>query len=899
LKVLVGMRRSFMEKSIFKYILKYSAAQQIYLLGVILAFYPFLFISLDLPKIIINRAIKPNSDGDIFEAPIFGYEIEFDVTQLTFLLILSFAYLALVFITGGFKYYISVYKGRMGERLLRRLRYQLYTRILRFPIPHFKKVSQGELIPMITAEVEPLGGFIGIAFADPLFFGGQLVLILGYIFLQDWKLGLAAAALIPVQGFIIPKLQKKVNALGKQRVQNVRRLSDHLGESVSGIGEIHAHDTSNLELSRFANRLGGIYLIRYEIYRRKFFVKFLNNFIDKLTPFFFFSIGGYLVIEGHLTVGALVAVLNAYKDLASPWKELLAWYQQKEDVRIKYEQVVEQFEPQGMLEENLQHDEPTASSPITGELTVNNVSLADDDGVRSIEAVSFDTPSDAHVAIVGSSGSGKDDLAQVLARLLAPTSGRILFGGQDIANMPEAVTGRDIAYVGSNAYLQAFSVGDNLVYGLKHRPLVEHEYEGPDATAASLAKAESAETGNSPHDYNADWVDYAAAAVSDREALMDRVNELLGMVELSEDVYQMGLRGTINPKERGDIADRIMSARHALRDRLSEPEIAPLIEPFDQTRFNTNASVAENILFGLPVDDSFDLEKLAEHPYIQQVLDKVGLTEDFLAMGQNVAQTMVELFADLPPGHEFFDQFSFIDSEDLPDYQTLLGRAARGADSLTEEDRLRLISLPFKLSPARHRLDLIDERMMERILEARAAFAADLPEALREKVAFFDVDAYNPTASLQDNILFGKLAYGQAQSAAKVGEVIADVINSLDLRDTVISVGLDFPAGIGGARLSQAQRQKLAIARAVIKEPKLLILNEAAVSLDQSAQTTILENILTHRQGRGVVWVLNRIADAQKFDEIIVMKDGRLAENGTFDDLASKDGEFKSLQDAG
>ncbi|MBT5808831.1 MAG: ATP-binding cassette domain-containing protein, partial [Rhodospirillaceae bacterium] len=791
-----------MEKSIFKYILRYSAPQQIYLLCVILAFYPFLFVSLDLPKIIVNRAIKPNAGGDIFEAPIFGYEIEFDVSQLTFLLILSFTYLALVFITGGFKYYISVFKGRMGERLLRRLRYQLYSRILRFPIPHFKKVSQGELIPMITAEVEPLGGFIGIAFADPLFFGGQLALIIGYIMLQDWKLGLAAAALIPVQGFIIPKLQKKVNALGKQRVQNVRRLSDHLGESVSGIGEIHAHDTSNLELARFANRLGGIYLIRYEIYRRKFFVKFLNNFIDKLTPFFFFSIGGFLVIEGELTVGALVAVLNAYKDLASPWKELLAWYQQKEDVRIKYEQVVEQFEPQGMLEEHLQHDEPTASTPITGELTVNNVSLSDEDGVRSLEAVSFTASCDGHLAIVGASGSGKDDLAQVLARLLTPTSGRVMFGGQDIANMPEAVTGRDIAYVGSSAYLQAFSVGDNLVYGLKHRPMIAHEYDGEDARLADLEKEEADVTGNSPHDYNANWIDYAAAGVSGREDMMDWVNELLSMVDLSEDVYQMGLRGTIDPGRRSDIADRIMAARRLLRDRLSEPEIAPLIEPFDQSRFNTNATVAENILFGLPVDETFDIEKLAEHPYIRQVLDTVGLSDDFLTMGQNVAQTMVELFADLPPGHEFFEQFSFIDSEDLPDYQTLLGRAARGADGLTEEDRLRLVSLPFMLSPARHRLDLIDERMMERILEAREVFARDLPDTLRDKVALFDVEAYNPSASLQDNILFGKLAYGQAQSAAKVGAVIADVIDSLELRQTVITVGLDFPAGIGGARLS-------------------------------------------------------------------------------------------------
>ena len=183
-----------MEQSIFKYILRYSKSQQIFLLFVIFAFYPFLFVTLDLPKIIVNRAIKPGGDSGPFDVPIFGFEIPLDVSQVTYLLILSFAYLALVFITGGFKYYISVFKGRLGERLLRRLRYQLYGRILRFPTPHFKKTSQGELIPMITAEVEPLGGFIGIAFADPMFFGGQLVLIISYIMLQDWVLGLAAVA---------------------------------------------------------------------------------------------------------------------------------------------------------------------------------------------------------------------------------------------------------------------------------------------------------------------------------------------------------------------------------------------------------------------------------------------------------------------------------------------------------------------------------------------------------------------------------------------------------------------------------------------------------------------------------------------------------------------------------
>ena len=888
-----------MEKSIFKFILRYSASQQLFLLGVILAFYPFLFVTLDLPKIIVNRAIKSGGSEGPFDIPIFGFEIAVDVDQVTYLLILSFAYLGLVFITGGFKYYISVFKGRLGERLLRRLRYQLYTRLLRFPTLHFKKISQGELIPMITAEVEPLGGFIGIAFADPMFFGGQLILILGYILLQDWKLGLAAAALIPVQGYVIPKLQKKVNALGKQRVQNVRRLADHLGETVTGINEIHANDAAHLESSRFTERLSSIYDIRYDIYKRKFFIKFLNNFIDKLTPFFFFSIGGYLVINGDLTVGALVAVLTAYKDLASPWKELLMWYQQKEDVRIKYEQVAEQFAPAGMLDEELQYAEPDGPSQIKGDLIVSNVGLADEDGVRSLEGISFDAPVVSHIAIVGDGGSGKTDMGLVLARLVQNTSGTITIGGVDLAQLPESTTGRRAAYVGSNASLQAFSVGDNILYGLKHRPVRPAEHAETEDSAYKAKMAEAKITGNSANDYLADWVDFGEAGVDDRSGLNLRLIEILKIADLDDDVYRFGLRGVIDPEEQQEVAARIMTARAALRERLSDPAVAQLIEPFDVDAYNSNASVAENILFGLPVGEGFDLERLAEHPFIREVLNKVGLSDDFLEMGKQVAQTMLELFADLPPGHEFFEQFSFIESDDLPEFQTILGRAARGPEGLTDADRLQLTSLPFKIISARHRLDLIDDQMMQRILEARRTFAESLPDDLRANIAFFDAESYNAAASLQDNILFGKLSYGQAQAENKVGALIGEVVDNLELRETVTLAGLDFQAGIGGARLSQGQRQKVAIARGLLRQPDLLILNEATASLDSTSQNWIMGHVLKFSQGKGVIWVLNRVSDAQQFSKIVVLKSGRILETGTYEELSEAGGEFQTLLEAG
>src|SRR5256884_861697 len=370
---------SDLEPSVYRFILKHSMKQQILLLLLTLSSFPFLYYSLDLPKTIVNRAIA----GKHFPEPFLGFEFD----QVPYLMVLCAIFLVLVFVNGGFKYFINTLKGQIGERMLRRFRYSLYQRLLCFPLSYFHKNSSAQISPMITVECEQLGGFIGDAFNLPLFQGGQLLTMILFMFMQDPILAAAAIALYPVQGYIIPKLQFKVNQLGKQRVRTVRIVADKVQESASGIIEIQANDTVKLNLTDFAHVLGRIYDIRFEIYKRKFFAKFLNNFIGQLTPFFFYSLGGYLVIKGDLSFGALVAILAAYKDLASPWKELLDFYQIKEDSRIKYEQIVEQFQPAGMIGARLQMAEPQTSAPLTGELSVVNLSFAEEDSSRVLDGI--------------------------------------------------------------------------------------------------------------------------------------------------------------------------------------------------------------------------------------------------------------------------------------------------------------------------------------------------------------------------------------------------------------------------------------------------------------------------------------------------------------------------------
>ena len=864
-----------MEKTLFKFIWRYSKRDQIILLILTAISFPFLYLSLDLPKTIINKAIG----GKDVPEEIFGMTVD----QIDYLLILSGAFLALVFVNGGFKFYVNVFRGQLGERMLRRLRYSLLARVLRFPLPQFKKVSQGEVIQMVNSEVEPLGGFVGDSIALPAFQGGTLLTILIFMFIQDWMLGLAAIALYPIQGYIIPKLQWHVNQLGKKRVRNVRVLAEKIGEAVSGIEEVHANDGARRILARFTERLGVIYDIRYEIFRRKFFIKFLNNFIAQLTPFFFYSIGGYLVIKGDLTFGALVAILAAYKDLSAPWKELLTYYQRLADSRIKYDQVIEKFDPQGIWPENYQMAEIEADFSLAGKVSAGNLSILDEESQPIVEKLSFDISKSEHIALTGPSSGGKDLATILMARLLAPDSGQIVVAGKQIADLPEAATGRYMGYIGPNAFVFNATLKENILLGAMHRPISTEVELNEDLKNAQLS-------GNSLDDLEAEWLDYTAIGVDSEEGLQKRLIELLQVVDLDGDVYSMGLRSTVDGFDDDQLLEQILTARKKFRERLDKSDISNFVESFDKEVFNSNASVAENLLFGTPKGDSFNSENIGTNAYVVEILERVGLKDEFIRIGRDVASTMVELFADLPSDHEYFSQYSFISSEDLPEFQTLLARSERlGLENMSTEDSNQFLSLPFKLIPARHRLDLITNDIQKRILEARKLFAEEIGDELRDEIEFFKAGYYNRSSSIQDNILFGKIALDKANAIEEVNHLVTEIIDQENLRPVIINAGLNSQAGLAGSRLSQGQRQKLSIARALLRRPDHLILNEATSSLDSGSQTIVMSNLLSEMKGRNITWALQRASLAENFDRVLVLSGGQVVEDGSFQDLVKKE----------
>jgi putative ABC transport system ATP-binding protein len=193
----------------------------------------------------------------------------------------------------------------------------------------------------------------------------------------------------------------------------------------------------------------------------------------------------------------------------------------------------------------------------------------------------------------------------------------------------------------------------------------------------------------------------------------------------------------------------------------------------------------------VPTSSALTGRRLAEHPGFRGALDRENLTDDLVAMGARIAETMTEIFRDLPPGHPLFEQFSFIGAEELDEFEAILQRRASGGRAFRREDATRLLALPLAYIEPRHRLGLIEDGFRDRIVAARPRVRLMLEEAGDPGVDFYDADAVSTAAPLRDNLLFGRVNHNAADAQPRVTEAITAVIDELGLRDDVERVGLD------------------------------------------------------------------------------------------------------------
>ncbi|MEO0745984.1 MAG: ABC transporter ATP-binding protein, partial [Pseudomonadota bacterium] len=733
-----------MDSSLFAFIWKHSKRDQLMLLALTVVTFPFLYATLELPKRIINDAIGATSDI----VPIFGV----DLTQVQFLLALCFGYLGAVLAHGLLKMRLNTMKGVTAERLLRRFRYTLINRMLRFPRNYFRSTSQGELVSMVTSEAEPMGGLMGDMVAQPVFQAGQMLIIVVFLFLQSVWFGLAGIALIPLQAYIIPILQRRINLLNKDRIKQVRAFSAEIGESAAGISDLRTNGGLRYRLAQFTDRLSHIFELRFKIYQQKFFMKFLNNFITQLTPFFFYSVGGYLAIRGDITVGALVAALAAYKDLSSPWKELLTYYNQTQDMALRWEIVTERFAPRDMIDEALFEGQPEDIPHLLGDIALDNVTVRNADNTPVLEGITLDIPAGSRVAIQVKNQTERTALAELLTREVLPTRGHITVAGHELATLHQAVVAARIGYAQSRPYLFDGTLGSNLMMPLMTSPKTVPWHKG----GRDRFGNEAARSGNSPDRVDVNWVDPALAGLGTEDEVRKWWFELVQAMGIDEFMFRRMLNSRIDIARYPDLAQAIVALRPEVEALLVENEVADLVYRFDPDGFNPTVPLGGNLLFASPRVD-ISQQGLASQAGFLSLLFEHGIAEQGIAISQTLIETLHQTFGTDGTSHPLFTALNI--DEEL--YEQLVDIAARrrekGDVALSDEEFALLLTVPFAFTAEQIGPAFPDSFKAE-IVKIRQTNGVAIRAQVEDMFVPITPENYLPRLTILENALYGRVS---------------------------------------------------------------------------------------------------------------------------------------------
>lgn len=831
-----NVKTPVVKRSLFSWILPGNIKLQVLMVFIITVTVFARVFPLEMQKRIVNEAIN--------------------LRKVDLLFLYCGLFLAAVLLASGLKYLINILQTLISERVLANMRKEVYHHILTLPLSFFRRTGPGLVVSSVVTELASSGDFAGMAIAVPITSVLTLLAFAGYLFWLNPWLAALCLSIYPVILFLVPMLQKGANRANIRRVDTTRALSNKITESISGIHEVHGNGAYRIENKKFDRLVERLLKIRivWNLYRLG--VKVMNNFFTNLSPFLVFILGGYLTIKGRLELGALVAFLSAQEKLYDPWKELIAFYQLYQDASVRYKKTMEYFD---VPPEHALTPEGRTPYELEGDLEVKDLSFVTEDGIRLIDRITFSLKPGEHLAVVGFSGSGKSTLAQCVGQLYKYTGGHVLIGQKEVSDLTKSDMAHNIGFIAQAPFIFDGTIEENLLY-----------------SCLSLSDGNEAEK-------------------ADTMPSRDDIIEVLQQTGVFADVLRFGLNTILVHDQYKDLALVVTRVRESFQRDFGEA-LGDYVEFFDEEKYLYHSCISENLIFGSPNRESFADRNLPHNKYFLEFLDEADLTRLLLSLGAELSKQTVDILGNLPPDKVFFEQ-SPIDPEELDGYKALVERLKeKRLHQLSDQEREKLLELALRFIPGKHKMVGLPGILKDVILEGRALFREKISTDDPEAISFFHTSDYIYSQTILNNILFGKTRTEKLEAQEKIDQSIIQLLIEEDLLETIVEIGMQFQVGSKGDRLSGGQRQKLAIARAFLKTPKILIMDEATSGLDNKSQVRIQNQLDTRWKGKStVIAIVHRLDIIKTYDKVAVLKAGRIIEMGAYDELIARKGVLYGL----
>ncbi len=378
-------------------------------------------------------------------------------------LIIPFSLLIVVifFFKGLFTYLQKVIMGKVGMRVVTDLRQELFDHLLTQNLAFFTSESSGNLLSRIINDVYIVQYAVTQAITGLVQHIFTIIGLIGVVFYLNWKLALIAVIVFPVAVYPLYYFSRKMRKYSRETQKSYSTMSEAILEGLKGITIVKAFNTEEYERERFKSENEKMYKIIMKNVEVQALSSPVMEFIGALGVAAIIALGGYLVINGSMTQGEFFSFIASLMMLYDPIRKmngLNALIQAGVAAGERIFQILDlppvDVDSEGAMELKEFRDR----------ITYEDVYFRYEDR-WIINGVNMEIKKGEMVAIVGSTGSGKTTLVNLLPRFYEVTKGRITIDGVDIRNFTLSSLRRHISIVTQQTILFNDTVKNNILYG--------------------------------------------------------------------------------------------------------------------------------------------------------------------------------------------------------------------------------------------------------------------------------------------------------------------------------------------------------------------------------------------------------------------------------------------------
>lgn len=407
-------------------------------------------------------------------------------------LLIAVAFIGLAAIEGAFSFLTGRLTARTAEGITKRLREQLFDHIQRLSFSFHNNAQTGDLIQRVTSDVSAIQRF----FAEQAIEIGRILLMFSVNFiallLLNVQLALVSVIIVPVLSLVSFFFFRRISRMYEQFQEQDARVSTVLQENLSGVRVVKAFARQGYEIDKFETENYNLFVRGRELLKQHAYYWPVTDIVANLQIIAGFTIGALMVIDQTLSIGTYLAYAGMIHMIIHPMRGLGRVIVNASTGLVSYQRILNILsEPQESLTEGTHRPE----GDVKGEIVFDHVGFHYEDGQPVLQDITFRVEPGQIVALLGSTGSGKTTLVNLLPRFFDYTEGLLTLDGVDLKAYPREYLRRQIGIVEQEPFLFSRSIRENITYG------VGRQVSDEEVIAAAKAAAIHDVSMSFPEDY--------------------------------------------------------------------------------------------------------------------------------------------------------------------------------------------------------------------------------------------------------------------------------------------------------------------------------------------------------------------------------------------------------------